>query len=179
MVESAAEAAQIVHWAKFNNPAPAPGEVNGIRGWNVGGADALYGMIPALNYIHHQNTEVALICQVETEEGVRRLEEIVKVPGVDGVFFGPGDYAHRIGRVGEISHPDVIRVMRVIDECCRRHGKFWGTVTVGRDHYLKVKDLGAKFIGVGGDVRVMTYGMRELAKTFADPTPVVAAAVAD
>jgi 4-hydroxy-2-oxoheptanedioate aldolase len=169
MVESAAEAAQIVHWAKFNNPAPSPGEVNGRRGWNAGGADAWYGMVPALDYVRHQNTEVAIICQIETEEAVGRLEEIVEVPGVNGVFFGPGDYAHRIGRVGDISHPDVTGVMQLIDACCRRHGKFWGTVTMDREHYLKVRELGARLIGIGGDVRVMNYGIRELARTFADP----------
>jgi len=171
MVESAAEAAQIVEWAKFNNPAPAPGEVNGLRGWNGGGVDAWYGMVLALNYIRHQNTEVGIICQIETEEGVRRLEEIISVPGIDGLFFGPGDYAHRIGRVGQISHPEVVDVMPLIDASCRKHGKFWGTVTVGREHYLQARKFGAKVIGVGGDVRVMNYGIREMAKTFAAAEP--------
>ena len=40
MVNSAAEARQIVQWAKFNNPSPAPGEVTGTRGWNGGNIDA-------------------------------------------------------------------------------------------------------------------------------------------
>lgn len=51
---------------------------------------------------------------------------------------------------------------------CRRHGKFWGTVSAGREHYRQVRALGARLIGVGGDVRVMNYGIRELAKAFAD-----------
>jgi 4-hydroxy-2-oxoheptanedioate aldolase len=45
----------------------------------------------------------------------------------------------------------------------------WGTLGIGREHYLKVKALGAQLICPGGDVRVMLNGVRELAKTFQDP----------
>ena len=48
MVNSAAEAEQIVQWSKFNNPHPAPGEATGIRGWNGGNIDAGYATVPAL-----------------------------------------------------------------------------------------------------------------------------------
>jgi 4-hydroxy-2-oxoheptanedioate aldolase len=167
MVESAEEASRIVSWAKFNNPAPAPGEVTGLRGWNAGGVDAHYGTLPAADYVHHQNTEVALICQIETEGAMAQLDAIAAVPGVDGLFFGPGDYAHRIGRLGQVSHPEVIAAIRLVADSCRRHGKFWGTVSIGREHYQQVRALGAQLIGVGGDVRVMNFGMRELAKSFA------------
>ena len=170
MVESAEEARQIVQWAKFNNPAPAPGEVTGQRGWNGGGVDARYGLVPAGEYARHQNTEIAIICQIETPEAVAHLEEIAAVPGVDGLFFGPGDYAHRIGRLGEISHPEVVGVIHSLGPSCRRHGKFFGTVGIGREHYLQVRALGAQLICPGGDLRVMNLGVRELIKTFADPT---------
>jgi 2-keto-3-deoxy-L-rhamnonate aldolase RhmA len=172
MVNSGAEARQIVEWAKFNNPAPAPGEVTGRRGWNSGGIDGRYGTLPPADYVRHQNNEVAIICQIETEEGMAHLDEIVATPGVDGIFFGPGDYAHRIGKLGQISHPDVIAAMRRLAESCRRHKKFWGTLGPGRENYQQVRALGAQLICPGGDVRVMINGMRELVKTFADaPAP--------
>lgn len=171
MVDSAAEAQQIVRWAKFNNPAPAPGEVTGIRGWNGGGVDARYGTIPAADYVRHQNNEVAILCQIETEEGMANLDAIVATPGVDGIFFGPGDYAHRIGKLGQLSHPDVVAAMRRLADACRRHGKFWGTLGPGRELYQLVRGLGATLICPGGDVRVMINGIRELAKTFAADAP--------
>jgi 4-hydroxy-2-oxoheptanedioate aldolase len=90
------------------------------------------------------------------------------VPGVDGIFFGPGDYAHRIGKLGQISHPQVVAAMQLLAESCRRHGKFWGTLGPGRENYQQVRALGAQLICPGGDVRVMINGIRELAKTFAD-----------
>ena len=167
MVNSASEARQIVQWAKFNNPAPQPGEVTGMRGWNGGGIDGRYGTLQAAEYVRHQNNEVGIICQIETEEAVAELDAIVAVPGVDGIFFGPGDYAHRIGKLGQISHPDVIAAMTSLAESCRRRGKFWGTIGPGREAYQRVRSLGAQLICPGGDVRVMINGVRELAKTFA------------
>ncbi len=167
MVNSADEARQIVSWAKFNNPTPGAKEVVGMRGWNGGGVDARYGTVPAADYVKHQNNEVAILCQIETEEAAAVLDEIVAVPGVDGIFFGPGDYAHRIGKLGQIGHPDVIAVMARLAESCQRHGKFWGTLGPGKEMFRQVKGLGAQLICPGGDVRVMLNGIRELAKTFA------------
>jgi 2-keto-3-deoxy-L-rhamnonate aldolase RhmA len=171
MVESREEAAQIVRWAKFNNPLPADGETVGLRGWNGGGVDARYGTVPAKEYVAHQNRETVVLCQIETEAGMKNLDEIVSTPGVNGIFFGPGDYAHRIGRLGEIGHSDVLAAMQRVADSCTRHGKFWGTLGIGRDHYLKVKALGARLICPGGDVRTLSLGLRELAKTFQEPAP--------
>ncbi len=176
MVESADEARQIVRWAKFNNPAPQKGEATGLRGWNGGGVDGRYGTIPAAEYVRHQNNEIAILCQIETEEAVAQLDAIVAVPGVDGIFFGPGDYAHRIGKLGQLSHPTVVAAMKLLAESCRRHGKFWGTIGPSREHYQLVRSLGAQLICPGGDVRVMINGIRELARTFADYTPLPVAA---
>ena len=169
MVESAEEAQNIVRWAKFRNPTPAPGEVTGLRGWNGGGPDARYGTVAHSDYVRHQNTESAIICQIETPEAVGRLEEIASVPGVDGLFFGPGDYAHRIGHLGKITHPEVISAMKLVAEACKRHGRFLGTIGIGREHYQQVRQLGAQLICPGGDMRVMSYGMRELINTFSAP----------
>ena len=108
------------------------------------------------------------MCQIETEEAAAVLDEIVAVPGVDGIFFGPGDYAHRIGKLGQIGHPDVIAVMARLAASCKRHGKFWGTLGPGKEMFHQVKGLGAQLICPGGDVRVMLNGIRELAKTFAE-----------
>lgn len=168
MVESAAEARNIVRWAKFNNPSPAPGEVTGMRGWNAGGIDARYGTLSAADYVRQQNTEIAILCQIETEEALAQVDDIIATPGVDAIFFGPGDFAHRIGALGQLSHPKVLAAMERVAEACRNHGKWWGTLGIGRDHYAKVKGLGAQLICPGGDVRVMLNGIRELARTFQD-----------
>lgn len=170
MVDSAEEAREIVRWARFNNPSPVSGETTGQRGWNAGGVDGRYGNLSAAEYVAHQNRETAILCQIETEAALAKLDEIVAVKGVDGIFFGPGDYAHRIGRLGQLAHEDVLAAMQRVAESCARHGKFWGTLGIGREMYDKVQAMGARFISPGGDVRVMNLGIRELAKSF-QPQP--------
>jgi len=46
----------------------------------------------------------------------------------------------------------------------------WGTLDIERKHYLKVKSLGTQLVCPGGEVRLMLNGVRELAKTFQDPS---------
>lgn len=170
MVDSADEAREIVRWARFNNPAPVDGETIGQRGWNAGGVDGRYGNLTAAAYVAHQNRETAILCQIETEDALKRVDEIVEVKGVDGIFFGPGDFAHRIGLLGQLAHQDVLAAMGKVAEACKRQGKFWGTLGIGREMYEKVRGMGASFISPGGDVRVMNLGMRELARAF-QPEP--------
>ena len=171
MVNSAAEARQIVQWARFNNPNPAPGEVTGMRGWNGGNIDAAYATLPAADYIHHQNTQTMIICQIETAEAVAEAAAIAAVPGVDGLFFGPGDYSVSIGLPGQIAHERVRAAMATVGAAAQAAGKWWGTVAVGAEMFARVHALGARLVCAGGDVKVMQLGVRELVKTFAPLGP--------
>lgn len=167
MVNSAEEARQIVQWAKFNNPQPAPGEVTGGRGWNGGNIDAAYATLPAVDYIRHQNTQTMIICQIETEAAVAAAPAIAAVPGIDGLFFGPGDYSVSIGRPGQIDHELVRAAMAEVGQAAKQAGKWWGTLAVGAEMFARVHGMGARLICAGGDVKVMQLGVRELLKTFA------------
>lgn len=167
MVGSADEAREIVQWAKFQNPDPAPGEVTGRRGWNGGNIDAAYATLPAREYIRQQNTQTMVICQIETAAAVAAAAAIAAVPGVDGLFFGPGDYSMSLGLPGQIDHPQVRAAMAEVAAAARAAGKWWGTVAVGPEMFTRVHELGARLVCAGGDVKVMQLGVRELAKTFA------------
>ncbi len=169
MVNSAAEARQIVQWAKFNNPNPEKGEVTGQRGWNGGNIDAGYGAVTALDYIRQQNTQTMIICQIETEAAMAEVDAIAAVPGVDGLFFGPGDFSVSIGLPGQIRHARVRAAMQQLGTAVAAAGKWWGTVAVGAEMCADVQQLGARLISPGGDVKVMQFGVRELVKTFDPP----------
>jgi len=167
MVADAAEARQIVTWAKFNNPSPTAGEVIGQRGWNGGNIDSAYARAPAAGYIRQQNTATFVLCQIEHDEALRNASEIAAVPGVDGLFFGPGDYSVSAGLPAQITHPRVMEAMAQVANAAKRSGKWWGTVAVGREMIAQAKALGAQFICPGGDLKVVNLGLRELGKSFA------------
>ena len=107
-----------------------------------------------------------IICQIETAAAVAAAAEIAAVPGVDGLFFGPGDFSVSIGYPGQIDHEYVRAAMATVAQAAQAAGKWWGTVAVGPDMFARVYDLGARLVCAGGDVKVMQLGVRELAKTF-------------
>jgi 2-keto-3-deoxy-L-rhamnonate aldolase RhmA len=171
MVANAADARQIVQWAKFNNPAPSPGEATGQRGWNGGNIDAAYATLPALDYIHQQNTQTMVICQIEHEAALAEAAAIAAVPGVDGLFFGPGDFSVSIGIPGQIRHARVRAAMEQVATAVQTAGKWWGTVAVGAEMCADVQGLGARLICPGGDIKIMQLGLKELVKTFGTEAP--------
>lgn len=170
MVESADHARSIVEWTKFNNPCPQPNEATGLRGWNAGGIDARYGAFPATEYVAHQNNQTAILIQIETPEALKKAAEIINVPGVDALFFGPGDYAHRLGFPGKHAHPKVREAIAQVAKICDEAGKWWGTLAPTRESYLYARELGAKFISPGGDVKVMNNGLEYLRNMIAEET---------
>ena len=66
---------------------------------------------------------------------------------------------------GQIGHESVQEAMEKVAEAARAAGKFWGTVAVGPELYARAVKLGAQFLCPGGDLKVMNFGLRELAKT--------------
>ena len=69
-----------------------------------------------------------LFVQIEDPEPLDELEAIVEVPGIDMLFFGPGDFSQGIGAPGKWDDPRIAQTRKRIAEVCRHYGKFAGTV---------------------------------------------------
>src|SRR3954467_7201213 len=72
--ESAAEAAEVVKWAKF----PPVGK----RGFDGGNADMPYCTMSPAQYIKEANEQTFIAIQIEEETALKNAEEIAAVPGV-------------------------------------------------------------------------------------------------
>lgn len=142
-VESAEEARAIVDMCRF---LPL-----GRRALDGGNADGVFCQMPLKEYLEASNREKYLILQIESPEAVEEIEQIAAVPGYEFLLFGPGDYAHRIGHVGELQHPEVQAARRKVEEAARKSGKQLFGVAAGgtpREQF----ERGYTFIAVGGDV---------------------------
>lgn len=64
----------------------------GVRSW--GPTRSAYGLGPDPTVV---NSQVLCLVMIETAEGVARAKEITAVPGVHGVYVGPGDLAVSLG----------------------------------------------------------------------------------
>lgn len=82
---------------------------HGIRGYAVAARATRFGRIP--DYFERYADEMCVLVQVETIEALERVEEIAAVPGVDGVFIGPGDLSASMGFLHQPAHPKVVEVI--------------------------------------------------------------------
>jgi 2-keto-3-deoxy-L-rhamnonate aldolase RhmA len=107
------------------------------------------------SYLHEANDRLAVILQIEHVEGVRNIDSILKVPGVDGIIIGPYDLSGSYGKTGQLQDPEVKQAMKTVNEACKRHhiplGVFALTPEQGQQ-YLK---LGYQLVSVGVDIHYL------------------------
>jgi 4-hydroxy-2-oxoheptanedioate aldolase len=118
------------------------------------------------NYLQEANDQMCLLVQVETPLGLKNLDAIAAVEGVDGVFIGPGDLSAALGHLGDIGHPEVQmaidNAIRRICVGCDAAGTLTNDETKAR-HYLS---LGCKFLAVGLDGNLLMRATQELASKY-------------
>ena len=147
-VETADAAADAVRFTRYP---PA-----GIRGISTGSRAAGYGQTP--DYLATAADQLCVLVQIETRRGLDNLEDIARVPGVDGVFIGPNDLAASLGHLGEPTHPVVIAA---IDDAFARLaavGVARGYLTTAPIESSRRRAGGVEVLGVATDTSVINIG---------------------
>ncbi|BAQ75052.1 2,4-dihydroxyhept-2-ene-1,7-dioic acid aldolase [Pseudomonas sp. Os17] len=164
MVESAEQARQLVRAMHY--------PPRGVRG--VGSALARASRWNNIaDYLDRADEQMCLLVQVENLEGLRNLDEILAVDGVDGVFIGPADLSAAMGHRGNPGHPDVVAAIEDAIVRIRRAGKAAGILSADQRLARRSIELGANFVAVGVDTTVLMKGLQSLVgqyKTLDTPT---------
>ncbi len=161
-IMSLADARQVVHQTRFHPVGRRP--VDG------GNADGGFCAVDFLDYLTQANENRFVIVQIEDPEPLEDLEEIAALPGIDILFFGPGDFSHGIGHPGEFSHPRLLKAREDVAKAAIRHGKFAGTVG-GPANIAELVDLGYRFISIGADVVGLSQYFSGLMAAYRDSVP--------
>ncbi len=91
----------------------------GSRSYGPGRA-ALYG---GAGYFDGANDEIAVIPMIETKEALETIDDILPVPRVDAVLFGPSDMSISLGLPPGLENPGPWEdAWRRIADACGRHG---------------------------------------------------------
>lgn len=125
-----------------------------------------YGTKDLQSYISSVDDSFLRLIQCEHIESVENLDEILEVPGVNGVICGPMDLSASIGKIGEFHDPEMRRLMQAIIDKCKAHGKPFGLSVGGmqKEFIAFWLEQGACFLSVGDPqdyFRDMSYKMRE------------------
>ncbi len=163
MVESAEQARELVRAMHY--------PPHGVRG--VGSALARasrWNSIPG--YLDKADEQMCLLVQIENLDGLAKLDEIVAVEGVDGVFIGPADLSASMGHRGNPGHPEVQAAIEDAIVRIGKAGKAAGILSADQSLARRYLELGAKFVAVGVDTTVLMRGLQTLAAAFKNaPAP--------
>jgi 2-keto-3-deoxy-L-rhamnonate aldolase RhmA len=114
-VETAEEAAEVAAACRF----PPFGRRSQIVGL------PLFGMrrLPAREHNDLANRATLVKVLIETERGIRNVEAIAAVPGVDLVGIGSNDFTAELGILGDYRHEKVRAAYQAGIAACKKHGK--------------------------------------------------------
>ncbi|UCE30595.1 MAG: 2,4-dihydroxyhept-2-ene-1,7-dioic acid aldolase [Burkholderiales bacterium] len=120
------------------------------RGFLYGGAD----------YFEGANTTVLAYGMIETEQGMRNLDAICAVQGLDGVFVGPADLSIALGAapVARWNDAPLRPALEQILKAARAHGKTAGIFCISQQMSVDMKQLGFDFVIAGVDAGMMRAG---------------------
>ena len=125
--------------------------------------------------------DIVLVLMIEKGSAVEQLDEILKVPGIDMVQWGPADYAMSIGRAGDWSHPDLMKVERHVFETCLKAGIPPRAEINRPEDAARFLEMGVKDFCIGTDIYILADWMKRngselramVEGTKAAPTPEV------
>lgn len=135
----------------------------GLRPVDGGNADGGYCLIEFTRYLQEANEQRFVIIQIEDPEPLAELDAIAAVPGLDMLFFGPGDFSHAIGAPGQWDDLRIHEARRKVAEAAVRHGKFAGTVGLPTPEML---GMGYRFFNIAADVVGLAEAGRQKLEAF-------------
>ncbi len=155
-VNTAEEAARAVRAAKY----PPEGSRGITPLWTF------FMDVEWADYLPVANQETCIIVQIETPEGMKNLDAIAAVEGVDVVFAGPMDLSASLGHIGQTRHPEVLRFLEDFPARVRRAGKAAGVTFGDPKDCQEAWAQGFRFISCGSLLSLGDRGAREMLAKF-------------
>jgi 2-dehydro-3-deoxyglucarate aldolase len=155
MVDTAEQARSLVAATRY--------PPDGFRGIGTAHRANRYGL--AADYFEHANDDISVMVQIESVAGLRNVESIAAVEGVDCLFIVPSDLSAALGCRGP-GAPEVQRAIARVIECGRASGKATGILAPIEEDARRYMELGMTVVAVGGDVALLRNACLELRRRF-------------
>jgi 2-dehydro-3-deoxyglucarate aldolase/4-hydroxy-2-oxoheptanedioate aldolase len=117
------------------------------------------------DYVENANRDLVIMIQIEHEEGVKNIDEILKVKGIDSIFIGPYDLSASMGLTGQLGHPDVKAAINLVKDKCRQGGLPYGIFGMSAESLIAEVRDGCTFILCGVDAAILVNSYKDLLKT--------------
>jgi 4-hydroxy-2-oxoheptanedioate aldolase len=111
-------------------------------------------------YVEYLRNIVVMV-MIEKRAAVEQLDEILAVPGIDMIQWGPADYSMSIGKPGERDHPEVRAAERRVIEAALKAGIPPRAEINHPDQAPYYLDLGVRHFNLGVDLSILFNWWRE------------------
>jgi 4-hydroxy-2-oxoheptanedioate aldolase len=155
MIQSVEEAEQAIAATRY--------PPRGVRG--VAGATRATKFGRITDYVARVENETTVLLQLETRAAVEQAEAIATVDGVNGIFFGPGDIAADIGKVGKPMDPEVWALIKPAAQKLIARGIPVGTLVLDPAFASELLNEGFTFVACGTDASLLAKASDHLLAT--------------
>ena len=155
MIQSVEEAEQAIAATRY--------PPRGVRG--VAGATHATKFGRITDYVARVEDETTVLLQLETRAAVEQAEAIATVDGVNGIFFGPGDIAADIGKVGKPMDPEVWALIKPAAQKLIARGIPVGTLVLDPAFASELLNEGFTFVACGTDASLLAKASDHLLAT--------------
>ena len=153
MVNSVGEAERAVDAVKYPPVGKRSFGLARAHGYGVGFKD----------YLGWEESQAAIVIQIEHIDAVEDLEAIFSVTGIDAYFVGPYDLSGSLGVPGQFDHPEYLAAMARIYDVAQKANMPGGLHIVEPDVELLEQSIkrGARFIAYSIDTRMLDVSCRQ------------------
>ncbi|MCM4153096.1 aldolase [Arenibacter sp. N53] len=121
------------------------------------------------SYLEQFNQDSLCIINIESTIAVERLDELLSVPGLDGIVIGPHDLSINMGLPEQYDHPDFERTVKEIILKARSKGIAAGIHFPAHPNYqIKWIMEGANIVLHSSDLRLFSQKLSEDMNTIKD-----------
>jgi 2-keto-3-deoxy-L-rhamnonate aldolase RhmA len=124
----------------------------GERGFSRLAAHLNYAEVDVPEFVAYANANLVNLIQIETVKGVEAIEELICVPGVDGVIVGMDDLALSLGLPGQTKAPQAVEMLERIVAACQKHHVPWGLHLPDTERLLYWIGRGMQLVTFSSDI---------------------------
>ena len=125
-----------------------------IRGLIYGGSD----------YVKHADNEILKLAMIETKEALEKLDEIMSVEGVNGIYIGPADLSLALSEEPGFDKPEGTKayseILRILEHA-KKNNIFAGIHNGTPEYAQKMIDKGFNFVTISSDLREISSGSKK------------------
>lgn len=154
MINTAADVRRLVAFTKY----PPVGD----RSWGPNNAFGLSGLAGP-DYFWAANNFLMAFAMIETRAAVDNIDEILVVPGLDGIFVGPADLSVALsgGTLLDAFSPAVDDALKLLQKKTKAAGRYMAAFAPSPEQAKKHLEAGFALVTHPGEAGFIIAGARE------------------